>query len=151
MAFEAILDEVDQLHNVSTRLEGLAEQHPPVEEALMTIAGNVRSTATVLAVLVATKLRSGDGNTFSTSAWPRATRVRHATAWGLLRRELVAECHLVEHIISATLQDNFLRIEMSTLIRNMIGIDESLNAYSEEGARPCRVAPQGMIGDSRIT
>jgi len=63
---------------------------------------------------------------------------------------LVAECHLVEHIISATLQDNFLRIEMSTLIRNMIGIDESLNAYSEEGARPCRVAPQGMIGDSRI-
>jgi hypothetical protein len=68
MAFEEILDEVDQLHNVSTRLEGLAEQHPPVEKALMTIAGNVRSTATVLAVLVATKLQSSDGNTFSTSA-----------------------------------------------------------------------------------
>jgi hypothetical protein len=62
MAFEAILDEVDQLHNVSTRLEGLADQHPPVSEALMTIAGNVRSTATVLAVLVATKLHSGDGH-----------------------------------------------------------------------------------------
>jgi hypothetical protein len=28
MVFEAILDEVDQLHNVSKRLEGLAEQHP---------------------------------------------------------------------------------------------------------------------------
>jgi hypothetical protein len=55
MAFEAILDEVDQLHNVSTLLEGLAELHPPVSEALMTIAGNVRSTATILAVLVATK------------------------------------------------------------------------------------------------
>jgi hypothetical protein len=68
MPFETILDEVDQLHNVSTRLEGLAEQHPRVEEALMTIAGNVRSTATVLAVLVATKLQSGDGNAFSTSA-----------------------------------------------------------------------------------
>jgi len=68
MAFEAILDEVDQLHNVSTRLEGLAEQHPRVEGALMTIAGNVRSTATVLAVLVATKLQSSDGNAFSTSA-----------------------------------------------------------------------------------
>jgi hypothetical protein len=68
MAFEEILDEVDQLHNVSMRLEGLAEQHPPVEKALMTIAGNVRSTATVLAVLVATKLQSSDGNTFSTSA-----------------------------------------------------------------------------------
>jgi hypothetical protein len=67
MAFEAILDEVDQLHNVGTRLEGLAEQHPPVEEALMTIAGNVRSTATVLAVLVATKLQSSDGNAFSAS------------------------------------------------------------------------------------
>lgn len=68
MAFQAILDEVDQLHNVSTRLEGLAEHHPPVEEALMTIAGSVRSTATVLAVLVATKLHNRDGNTFSTSA-----------------------------------------------------------------------------------
>ena len=65
MAFEAILDEVDQLHNVSTRLAGLAEQHPPVEEALMTIAGNVRTTATILAVLVATKMQRGDGNAFS--------------------------------------------------------------------------------------
>jgi hypothetical protein len=45
MAFEAILDEVDQLHNVGTRLEGLAELHPPVSEALITIAGTVRSTA----------------------------------------------------------------------------------------------------------
>jgi hypothetical protein len=39
MLFEAILHEVDQLHNVSTRLEGLAEQHPPVSEALMTNRG----------------------------------------------------------------------------------------------------------------
>lgn len=55
MLFEAILNEVDQLHSVSTRLEGLAEQHPPVAEALMTIAGSVRNTATILAVIVATK------------------------------------------------------------------------------------------------
>ncbi len=55
MVFEAILNEVDQLHNVSARLEGLAEQHPPVSEALITIAGSVRGTATILAVLVATK------------------------------------------------------------------------------------------------
>ena len=55
MPFEAILNEVDQLHGVSTRLEGLAEQHPPVSEALMTIAGSVRNSAVVLAVLVATK------------------------------------------------------------------------------------------------
>lgn len=62
MAFEAILDEVDQLHNVSTRLEGLAGKHPRVSEALLTIAGNVRSTATVLAVIVATKLQNGGHN-----------------------------------------------------------------------------------------
>ena len=55
MALEAILNEVDQLHGVSDRLEGLAEQHPPVTEALITIAGSVRNTATLLAVLVATK------------------------------------------------------------------------------------------------
>ena len=55
MPFEAIVREVDQLHNVSTRLEGLAEQHPPVSEALTTIAGSVRNTATVLALLVATR------------------------------------------------------------------------------------------------
>jgi hypothetical protein len=56
MAFEAILDEVTQLHSVSTRLERLAELHLPVSDALLSIAGNVRSTATILAVLVATKL-----------------------------------------------------------------------------------------------
>ena len=56
MPFQAILDEVDQLHSVSTRLEGLAEHHPPVSEALVIIAGNVRNTATILAVLVATRL-----------------------------------------------------------------------------------------------
>ena len=64
MAFEAILDEVDQLRNVSTRLEGLAEHHPPVSEELITIAGNVRSTATLLAVVVATKLHGVDGHNF---------------------------------------------------------------------------------------
>jgi hypothetical protein len=68
MAFKAILDEVEQLHKVSTRLEGLAEVHPPVSVELLTIAGNVRSTATMLAVLVATKLHTADGSTFSGSA-----------------------------------------------------------------------------------
>ena len=61
MAYEAILDEVDQLHQVGKRLEGLAEHHPPVSQQLLTIAGTVRSVATVLAVLVATKLDGGDG------------------------------------------------------------------------------------------
>ena len=67
MAFEAILDEVNQLHSVSTRLEGLAVLHAPVSDALLRIAGNVRSTATILAVLVATKLHTADGNAFSGS------------------------------------------------------------------------------------
>jgi hypothetical protein len=55
MAFEAILAEAEQLHNVSNRLEALADQHPPVSEALTTIFGSVRDTATVLEVLVVTK------------------------------------------------------------------------------------------------
>jgi hypothetical protein len=57
MPIDAILREVEQLHNVSERLEVLAEQHPRVSEALMTISGSVRNTATVLGVLVATKMR----------------------------------------------------------------------------------------------
>jgi hypothetical protein len=55
MPFQAILREVDQLQNVSTRLEALAEQHPPVSEPLIKIAGSVRSAATILALLVATR------------------------------------------------------------------------------------------------
>jgi len=45
MDFEAILVEAEHLHNVSNRLEALADQHPPVSQALMTISGNVRDTA----------------------------------------------------------------------------------------------------------
>jgi hypothetical protein len=56
MPFEAILREVEQLHEVSERLVILAEEHPPVSEALMTISGSVRNAATVLGVLVATKM-----------------------------------------------------------------------------------------------
>ena len=55
MAFEAILAEAEQLRNVSNRLEALADQHPPVSDALMTISGSVRTTATVLEVLVMAK------------------------------------------------------------------------------------------------
>jgi len=55
MPFQAILREVDQLHNVSTRLEALAEHYPLVSEPLITIALSVRNTATLLEVLVAAK------------------------------------------------------------------------------------------------
>ncbi|HZL67189.1 MAG TPA: hypothetical protein VFC29_07645 [Candidatus Limnocylindrales bacterium] len=56
MPLEALLAEAEQLHNVSNRLEALAEQHPPVSDALLTISGNVRNTATVLEVLIVTKM-----------------------------------------------------------------------------------------------
>ena len=56
MDSNAILHEVQQLYNVSDRLDSLAGEHPLVSEALITISGSVRSTATVLEVLVATKI-----------------------------------------------------------------------------------------------
>jgi hypothetical protein len=56
MDSNAILHEVQRLYNVSDRLDSLAGEHPLVSEALITISGSVRSTATVLEVLVATKI-----------------------------------------------------------------------------------------------
>jgi hypothetical protein len=56
MPSTSILREVQQLYNVSDRLDSLAEQHPLVSEALVTISGSVRNTATLLEVLVATKM-----------------------------------------------------------------------------------------------
>lgn len=50
--FETILQEADQLKNVSERLKSLAEQHPNVAEALMSISGNINNTATLMGVLV---------------------------------------------------------------------------------------------------
>jgi len=52
----AILREVQELYEVSDRLDSLAEQHPLVSEALVTISGSVRNTATLLEVLVVTKM-----------------------------------------------------------------------------------------------
>jgi hypothetical protein len=52
----AILHEIQQLHSVSYRLDSLAEQHPLVSEALLKISGSVRNTATLLEVLIATKI-----------------------------------------------------------------------------------------------
>jgi hypothetical protein len=52
----AILQEIQQLYNVSDRLDSLAEQHPVVTEALLTISESVRNTAALLEVLVAIKV-----------------------------------------------------------------------------------------------
>ena len=61
MPSNAILQEAQQLHNVSDRLDSLAEEHPVVSDALVTISGSVRNTATLLEVLVATKMGSSLG------------------------------------------------------------------------------------------
>jgi hypothetical protein len=51
-----ILQEAQKLYSVSDRLELLADEHPAVSQALITISGNVRHTATLLEVLVLTKI-----------------------------------------------------------------------------------------------
>jgi hypothetical protein len=56
MPSSAILKEAQQLHKVSERLDSLAEEHPVISDALVTISGSVRNTATLLEVLVATKM-----------------------------------------------------------------------------------------------
>jgi hypothetical protein len=51
-----LLHEAQQLEDVSGRLESLADEHPTVTDAMLTICGTIRSTATIVEVLVATKL-----------------------------------------------------------------------------------------------
>ena len=56
MHTNAILHEAQQLYSASDRLDSLAGQYPLVSEALITISGSIRNTATLLEVLVATKM-----------------------------------------------------------------------------------------------
>ena len=53
---QALLHEAQQLKDVSGRLELMADEHPTVTDAILSICGTIRSTATILEVLVATKL-----------------------------------------------------------------------------------------------
>jgi len=52
----AILHEAQQLYKVIDRLDLLAGQYPLVAEAPITISGSVHNTATLLEVVVATKM-----------------------------------------------------------------------------------------------
>ena len=52
MPSESILEEVQHLNNVSERLESMAPNHPRLEEALLTVSGNIRNIASFLKVLV---------------------------------------------------------------------------------------------------
>ena len=56
MPYNTILKEVERLKEMSGRLELLANEHSSVTEALMSISGSILGIATVLEVLVISKL-----------------------------------------------------------------------------------------------
>jgi hypothetical protein len=55
---KVLLDQVDQLQKVTARLESVAEEHPFITEPLLKISETIRSCATFLDVLIATKLNT---------------------------------------------------------------------------------------------
>ena len=56
MPENAIQYEIDQLKGVSNRLDSLADQHPIMEQEIMTISGSIRSNAVLLEVLLAMRI-----------------------------------------------------------------------------------------------
>jgi hypothetical protein len=67
--FEIILQEVGQLRSVSERLASLANQHPAVEDGLVSISENIRDIATILDVFVVIKNRPDGQLTVQTSEY----------------------------------------------------------------------------------
>jgi uncharacterized protein YdcH (DUF465 family) len=57
MPGKAIQFEIDQLRGVSTRLDTLADQHPTLEQEIMSVSGNVLSNGVILEVLLTTKIK----------------------------------------------------------------------------------------------
>ena len=58
-AFEDLLLEIDQLRTVGTRIETLADKHPDMGDGLLSVAGNIRSIATVLDVFTLIRSKAG--------------------------------------------------------------------------------------------
>jgi hypothetical protein len=58
-AFEDLLLEIDRLRNVSERIETLANKHPGMADGLVSVAGNLRSIATVLDVFTLIRSKAG--------------------------------------------------------------------------------------------
>jgi hypothetical protein len=58
-AFEDLLREIDRLRSVSEHIETLANQHPDMEDGLVSVAGNIRSLATVLDVFALIRSKAG--------------------------------------------------------------------------------------------
>ena len=57
MPAKALQHEIDQLKGVSTRLDSLADQHPTMEQEIMSISGSIRSNAVLLEVLLALRIK----------------------------------------------------------------------------------------------
>ena len=58
-AFQDLLREIDRLRSVSERIETLTDKHPGMEVGLLSVAGNIRSIATVLDVFTLIKSKAG--------------------------------------------------------------------------------------------
>jgi hypothetical protein len=58
-AFEDLLLEINRLRSVSERIEILADNHPGMEDGLLSAAGNIRSIATILDVFTLIRSRAG--------------------------------------------------------------------------------------------
>ncbi len=59
VAFEDLLLEIDRLRGVSERIETLADKHSGMEDGLVSVAGNIRSIATVLDVFTLIRSKAG--------------------------------------------------------------------------------------------
>jgi hypothetical protein len=58
-AFEDLLLEIDRLRSVSEHIEALVDKHPAMEDGLVSVAGNIRSIATVLDVFTLIRSKAG--------------------------------------------------------------------------------------------
>ena len=58
-AFKDLLREIDRLRSVSEHIEALVDKHPGMEEGLVSVAGNIRSIASVLDVFTLIRSKVG--------------------------------------------------------------------------------------------
>ena len=58
-AFEDLLLEIDRLRSVSEHIETIADRHPGMEDGLVSVAGNIRSMATVLDIFTLIRSKAG--------------------------------------------------------------------------------------------
>ena len=59
MAFTDLLRETDRLRSVSQHIEALVDKHPSMEEGLVSVAGNIRSIASVLDIFTLIRSKAG--------------------------------------------------------------------------------------------